>query len=88
MLLTINVCLFCILATWWSLYGTDYPDLQRLAVRILSQTCSVVQCRKRCSMFNYLYLKKNWLEKQKMNDLAFAHYNLQLQERYLDYVSI
>ncbi|XP_050938906.1 uncharacterized protein LOC103496546 isoform X5 [Cucumis melo] len=68
-------------ATWWSLYGTDYPDLQRLAVRILSQTCSVVQCRKRCSMFNYLYLKKNWLEKQKMNDLAFAHYNLQLQER-------
>lgn len=72
-------------ATWWSLYGTDYPDLQRLAVRILSQTCSITRCCKSSSMFKYLYLKKkNWLEKQKMNDLAFAHYNLQLQERRLD----
>lgn len=72
-------------ATWWSLYGTDYPDLQRLAVRILSQSCTIIQCRKSLSVFKYIYSKKkNRLEKQKMNDLAFAHYNLQLQERRLE----
>ncbi|XP_022133726.1 uncharacterized protein LOC111006240 isoform X2 [Momordica charantia] len=71
-------------ATWWSLYGTDYPDLQRLAVRILSQTCSIIQCRKSKSMFKNVHLKKNRLERQKMNDLEFVHYNLRLQERRLE----
>ena len=73
----------CFAATWWSLYAADYPDLQRLAVRILSQTCSITQCDRNWSMFERIHLKKrNRLEHQRLNDLIFVHYNLRLQERY------
>lgn len=69
-------------ATWWSLYAADYPDLQRLAVRIVSQTCSVSSCKKSWAMFRSITSKqRNQLESQKLNDLMFVHYNLQLQER-------
>ncbi|XP_040991643.1 uncharacterized protein LOC121238717 isoform X2 [Juglans microcarpa x Juglans regia] len=69
-------------ATWWSLYAADYPDLQRLAVRILSQTCSISRCERSWSMFERIHLKKrNRLEHQRLNDLIFVHYNLRLQER-------
>jgi hypothetical protein len=73
-------------ATWWSLYAADYPDLQRLAVRILSQTCSITRCDRSWSMFERIHLKKrNRLEHQRLNDLIFVHYNLRLQERYFVY---
>ncbi|XP_031260567.1 uncharacterized protein LOC116118736 isoform X2 [Pistacia vera] len=69
-------------ATWWSLYAADYPELQRLAVRILSQSCSIIRCGRSWSMFERIYSKKrNRLEHQRLNDLLFVHYNLQLQQR-------
>ncbi|KAK9283196.1 hypothetical protein L1049_011432 [Liquidambar formosana] len=69
-------------ATWWSLYASDYPDLQRLAIRILSQTCSVTHCERSWSMFERIHSKKrNRLEHHRLNDLIFVHYNLLLQER-------
>ncbi|XP_015584619.1 uncharacterized protein LOC8289331 isoform X2 [Ricinus communis] len=69
-------------ATWWSLYAADYPDLQRLAIRILSQTCSLTRCERNWSMFERTHSKKrNRLEHQRLNDLTFVHYNLYLQER-------
>lgn len=69
-------------ATWWSLYAADYPDLQRLAVRILSQTCSITRCERSWCMFERIHSKKrNRLEHQRLNDLIFVHYNLRLQER-------
>uniref|UniRef100_A0A5B7CBF9 BED-type domain-containing protein n=1 Tax=Davidia involucrata TaxID=16924 RepID=A0A5B7CBF9_DAVIN len=69
-------------ATWWSLYAADYPDLQRLAVRVLSQTCSTTQCERSWSMFEYIQGKKrNRLEHKKLNNLIFVHYNLRLHER-------
>ncbi|RVW44908.1 hypothetical protein CK203_077896 [Vitis vinifera] len=45
-------------ATWWSLYAADYPDLQRLAVRILSQTCSVTRCETSWSMSERVHSKQ------------------------------
>ncbi|KAF5175661.1 hAT transposon superfamily [Thalictrum thalictroides] len=69
-------------ATWWSLYAADYPDLQRFAVRILSQTCSGTQCERNLSMFERTHLKKkNRLEHDRLDNLIFVHYNLRLQER-------
>lgn len=73
---------FCFAATWWSLYAADYPDLQRLAVRILSQTCSIIRCETSWSMSERVHSKKrNRLEHQRLNDLIFVHYNLRLQEK-------
>lgn len=69
-------------ATWWSMYAADYPDLQRLAVRILSQTCSITRCERSWNMFERIHWKKrNRLEHQRLNDLIFVHFNLHLQER-------
>ncbi|KAH9686850.1 BED-type domain-containing protein [Citrus sinensis] len=69
-------------ATWWSLYAADYPELQRLAVRILSQTCSVTRCGRNWAMFERIHSKKrNRLEHQRLNDLIFLHNNLHLQQR-------
>ncbi|XP_010247484.1 PREDICTED: uncharacterized protein LOC104590486 isoform X2 [Nelumbo nucifera] len=69
-------------ATWWSLYAADYPDLQRFAIRISSQTCSGTRCERNWSMFERIHSKKrNRLEHERLNDLIFVHYNLRLQER-------
>ncbi|KAK3005516.1 hypothetical protein RJ639_017194 [Escallonia herrerae] len=69
-------------ASWWSLYAADYPDLQRLAVRVLSQTCSVIRCERNWSMFERIHAKKrNRLEHQRLNDLIFVHCSLRLRER-------
>ncbi|KAJ6323240.1 hypothetical protein OIU77_012965 [Salix suchowensis] len=69
-------------ATWWSLYAADYPDLQRLAVRILSQTCSISTSERSWSMFECIqYKKRNRLERQRLSELTFVHHNLFLKER-------
>jgi hypothetical protein len=72
-----------ILDQWWASYGTEAPDLKRLAIRILSQTCSASGCERNWSVFEHIHSKKrNRLEHQKLNDLVFVRYNLRLQNRY------
>lgn len=68
-------------AIWWSLYASDYPDLQRFAVRILSQTCSITKSERTGTMNESVHLRKNRLEHERLNDLTFVHHNLHLQER-------
>ncbi|KAI3833803.1 hypothetical protein MKW92_043018 [Papaver armeniacum] len=52
---------------WWSLYGVDCPELQRFAIRILSQTCTGA-------------LRYGLKRKQKrLTELTFVHHNLRLQ---------
>ncbi|KAH7861870.1 hypothetical protein Vadar_031980 [Vaccinium darrowii] len=69
-------------ATWWSLYASDYSDLQRLAVRVLTQTCSIPRCKRSWSIFERMHIKKkNRLDCQRLDDFVFVHYNLRLQER-------
>ncbi|KAK4581633.1 hypothetical protein RGQ29_025003 [Quercus rubra] len=36
---------------WWSLYGSSTPNLQQLAIRILSLTCSACGCERNWSVF-------------------------------------
>lgn len=68
-------------ATWWSMYASDYPDLQRFAVRILSQTCSMTTFKRRSYANQCIYLSKNRIEHSRSNDLSFVHHNLHLQQR-------
>lgn len=68
--------------TWWSIYASDCPELQSLAIRILSQACSTCRSQTNWMMFERIHAKKrNRLEHQRLNDLMFVHHNLQLQER-------
>ena len=68
---------------WWESYGCRAPDLQKLAIRILSQTCSASGCERNWSVFEHIHSKKrNRLEYQNLNDLVYVRYNLRFQQRY------
>ncbi|KAF1881551.1 hypothetical protein Lal_00021403 [Lupinus albus] len=67
---------------WWETYRCCTPNLQKLAVRVLSQTCSASGCERNWSVFEHIHTnKRNRLENQKLNDLVFVRYNLRLQQR-------
>ncbi|XLU52526.1 hypothetical protein S245_047174, partial [Arachis hypogaea] len=67
---------------WLESYGYGAPNLQKLAIRVLSQTCSSSCCERNWSIFEHIHSKKrNRLEHKKLNDLVYVHYNLKLQQR-------
>ncbi|KAL8497454.1 hypothetical protein ACS0TY_020957 [Phlomoides rotata] len=67
---------------WWKFFGCGAPNLQNLAMKILSQTSSSSRCERNWSVFERIHAKKrNRLEHPRLNDLVFIHYNLRLQER-------
>ncbi|XP_023752194.1 uncharacterized protein LOC111900549 [Lactuca sativa] len=71
---------------WWKLHGGDAPELQKFAIRILSQTASSSGCERNWSVFERIHTKRrNRLEHQRLNDLVYVHYNLRLQNRLKDY---
>ncbi|KAH1137373.1 hypothetical protein GYH30_027388 [Glycine max] len=56
---------------WWRMFGSQTPNLQKLAIKILSLTCSVSGCERNWSVFE-----------QRLHDLVFVKYNQQLKQRY------
>ncbi|XP_026386169.1 uncharacterized protein LOC113281596 [Papaver somniferum] len=68
-------------AKWWSLYGVDCPELQRFAIRILSQTCTgALRYGLKRSLTEELHTKgRNFIEQKRLTELTFVHHNLRLQ---------
>ena len=67
---------------WWEDYGATTPNLQQLAIRILSQPCSASGCERNWSTFQNIHTKKrNRLTKKRLNDLVYVRYNLLLHEK-------
>eukprot|EP00253_Pinus_taeda_P020741 PITA_20741 len=67
-------------AHWWESFGGQCPQLQRFAIRVLSQTCSASGCECNWSVFERIHTKKrNRLEQKRLNDLVFVQYNLRLR---------
>ncbi|MCO5578352.1 hypothetical protein L7F22_032193 [Adiantum nelumboides] len=65
--------------TWWEDYGADAPQLQSLAIKILSHVCSSSAIERLWSTFGHTHSKKrNRLGVQKANDLVFVNANLRL----------
>ncbi|CAO2171413.1 unnamed protein product [Urochloa humidicola] len=68
---------------WWQTYGCSAPNLQKLALRVLSQTCSASGCERNWSLFEHVHSKKrNRLEHQRLNDIVYVHCNLRLHQRF------
>ncbi|KAG6744580.1 hypothetical protein POTOM_051216 [Populus tomentosa] len=67
-------------ADWWSAYGGACPNLARLAIRILSQTCSSIGCSHNHIHFEKVYRTRNCLQRQRLSDLVFVQYNLRLRQ--------
>ncbi|KAH7681554.1 Ribonuclease H-like protein [Dioscorea alata] len=64
-------------------FGNSTPNLQQLAIKILSLTCSVVGCERNWSVFENIHTKKrNRLEHQRLRNLVFVKYNQRLKARY------
>ncbi|XP_071935226.1 uncharacterized protein [Coffea arabica] len=53
---------------WWKLFGNDAPYLQKLAIKLLSQTSSSSGCERNWSVFERIHTKKrNRLEHQRLS---------------------
>ncbi|XP_022025478.2 uncharacterized protein LOC110926009 [Helianthus annuus] len=69
-------------AQWWNLYGKEVPNIQQLAMKVLSLTCSSSGCERNWSTFEQIHSKKrNRLEHKKLQDLVFVNYNKTLKNR-------
>ncbi|XP_059065375.1 uncharacterized protein LOC131857186 [Cryptomeria japonica] len=67
---------------WWQMFGPSTPNLQKIAIRILSQPCSASGCERNWSMFEHIHSKRrNGLFVERLNYLVFVHYNLCLRTR-------
>jgi len=76
------LCPVLIIAEWWSTYGGACPNLTRLAIRVLSQTCSSRVCERKHIPFEQIHNQRvNCMEHQRLSDLLFVRYNLRLQQR-------
>ncbi|CAN1246861.1 hypothetical protein LINGRAPRIM_LOCUS3275, partial [Linum grandiflorum] len=59
------------------------PIIQKLAIRILSQTAASSSCERNWSVFERIHTKKrNMLEHKRLSDLVFVHYNMHLKHMY------
>ncbi|XP_020571096.1 uncharacterized protein LOC110018198 isoform X2 [Phalaenopsis equestris] len=71
-------------AEWWSTYGGSCPNLTRLAIHILSQTCSARGPERTHIPFEQLHNEKlNFSERQRLCELVYVRYNLRLQQRHV-----
>ncbi|KAL9253879.1 hypothetical protein AKJ16_DCAP12653 [Drosera capensis] len=69
-------------AAWWQQHGMNCLELQWIAVRILSQTCSSFGSEHNWSSFDQISsVKVNRVAQRKAEDLAYAHNNLRLSEQ-------
>ncbi|XP_071724003.1 uncharacterized protein [Rutidosis leptorrhynchoides] len=67
-------------AEWWSTYGGSCPNLARLAIRILSQTCCSTVYRQNQIPLGQIHTTSNCLERQRIKDIVFVQNNLRLRQ--------
>ncbi|KAK8933479.1 hypothetical protein KSP39_PZI015493 [Platanthera zijinensis] len=68
---------------WWRMFGSSAPQLQKLVIRILSQTSLFSGCERNWSVFEQIHTtRRNHLEHQRLNDLVYVRYNLNMRDRY------
>ncbi|XP_077233649.1 uncharacterized protein LOC143875954 [Tasmannia lanceolata] len=66
-------------AGWWSNYGVEIPNLQRMVMRILSLTSSSSGCERNWSTFEGIHTKKrNRLDASRLNNLVYVQFNAKL----------
>lgn len=74
---------------WWQSFGASLPELQQLAVRVLSQTASSSEAERNWSLFAFMQGKKRFnLKPSTMEKLVYIHANTRLLDKItaVDYV--
>ncbi|KAJ9558147.1 hypothetical protein OSB04_012761, partial [Centaurea solstitialis] len=62
---------------WWSMYGSETPDLAEVAKKVLSQPISSSLAERNWSTHSYIHnVKRNRLNSKRANKLVFIHSNV------------
>jgi hypothetical protein len=70
---------------WWQLYCNHLPELQSLAVRVLSQLASASICERNWSIHGMIHDKKRArLKPSRAIDLVFIHQTIRLRDSLQD----
>ena len=65
--------------SWWSTYGGAHPEIQRVAMDILSLVGGACSCERNWSVFDFIHSKKrNKLSPEKAEELVYIFSNLRL----------
>ncbi|CAL5379154.1 unnamed protein product [Camellia sinensis] len=71
-------------AEWWIIHGSCAPELQKIAVKVLSQTTTLSHCERNWSTFSLIHTKtRNRLKYKKIQRLVFITYNMRLKLRHV-----
>lgn len=69
---------------WWVTYGESAPELQRIAIKVLSQTTSSSNCERNWSMWSLVHTKtRNRLKYKRLHMIVYVRYNMKLKMRHL-----
>lgn len=67
---------------WWLAFGAGAPELQSLAVKVLSQCTVVSTCERSWSTFDFIHSKRrNRLSAERSSDLVYVFSNLRLLDK-------
>ena len=70
-------------AEWWAACGGSAPNLRKLAMRVLSQTCSSSPCERNFSSAGFIHTKRrNRLQPSQLDKLLFVFQNRRLLHEY------
>jgi len=67
---------------WWDSYGCSAPELQRVAIRVLSQVSSACSCERNWSAYDFIHNKRrNRLTADRARDLVYVFTNGRLADK-------
>jgi hypothetical protein len=67
---------------WWLAFGAGAPELQSLAVKVLSQCTVASACERSWSTFDFIHSKRrNRLSAERSSDLVYVFSNLRLLDK-------
>ncbi len=70
---------------WWSTYGSETPELAKVAKKVLSQPISSSSAERNWSTYSYIHnVKRNRLNCTRADKLVFIHSNIRLQSRFFE----
>ena len=66
---------------WWRMYGAGSPELQKVAMRVLSQVASSSACERCWSVYDFIHsARRNRLAPERAEKLVRIYMNLRLVE--------
>ena len=67
---------------WWVMHGGEYPELQKVAVRVLAMVSGAGARERIWSAYDFVHSKKrNRLDPERAEDLVYVFANKRLQRR-------